>query len=258
MDNLYLVCGIGTSAATILPLVGLFNAASVSNLHANLEGIVFKNIVKLIVLVLFFGAVSFKAYAYDNGDFQIWHTDSEDIKIGKSTKFTMEQEFRFGEDASELFYQHYDWGFAWAFDKRLEIALGYRLIYEKYKHKWREEDDPYTNITAKFDIWKFMFEDRNRLEYRHFRYKDDFVRYRNKFTLKYPFDFKKITPYVSDEIFIASNATGFNENRFSSGLEFGLTKYVKADIYYMIRSMRGVGDKWSDANVLGTKLKISF
>jgi len=200
------------------------------------------------------------SYAYDNGDFQIWNAESEDVKIGKDTKFFMEQEYRFGEDASELFYQHYDWGFSWAFDKRLEMALGYRLVYERYKKKWREEDAPFGIITAKFDIWKFAFEDRNRLEYRHFRYRDDFLRYRNKFTLKYPFEFKKIkiTPYVSDEIFIGSNATGFNENRFSPGVEFSLTKNVKADIFYMMRSMRVTGDKWSAANILGTKLKISL
>jgi len=219
-----------------------------------------KNVVKLLVLVLCLVGLSFNAYAYENGDFQIWNTDAEDIKIGKDTKLTMEQEFRWGGNASEFFYQHYDWGFAWAFDKRLEIALGYRLIYEKNKQKWREEDDPYTNITAKLDIWKFKLEDRNRIEYKHFRYKDDFVRYRNKFTLKYPFDFKKIkiAPYVSDEIFIASNATGFNENRFCSGLEFGLTKYVKFDIYCLLKNNRIKADKWSRANVLGTKIKIMF
>ena len=220
----------------------------------------FKNIIKFVVLVSCLAAVSFEAHAYDNGDFQVWQTDSEDVKIGKDTKLTMEQEFRFGENASEFFYQHYDWGFAWAFDKRLEIALGYRLIYEKYQHKWKEEDDPYTNITAKFDIWKFKFEDRNRIEYRHFRFKDDSMRYRNRVVLKYPFDFHtiKIAPYTSDEIFVSSDGTGFNQNRFQSGLEFELTRYVKADISYMLQSMRGKGDKWSEANVLWTKIKVAF
>lgn len=214
----------------------------------------------IIAIILCLVISSLKAYAYEDGDFQIWQTSGEEIKIGKCTKFTMEEEFRFGENASELFYQHYDWGFAWAFDKRLDIALGYRLIYEKYKRKWREEDDPYTNITAKFDIWKFKFEDRSRIEYRHFRFKEDSMRYRNRFALKYPFDFHtiKIAPYTSDEIFVSSDGTGFNQNRFQSGLEFELTKYVKADISYMLQSMRGRDDKWSEANVLWTKIKVSF
>ena len=172
----------------------------------------------------------------------------------------MEQEYRFGENASELFYQHYDWGFAYSFDKRLEMAFGYRMVLERVKHKWMESDEPYTNITAKLDIWKFKFEDRNRIEYRHFRFAPDNARYRNRFMLKYPFDFKtiKIAPYVSDEVFVISNGRGFNQNRLQSGIEFGLTKYVKADIAYMLQSVRANGDKWYDANVVWTKIKIAF
>ena len=206
-----------------------------------------KNIVKLKVLIfLCLGAGNLRAFAYDNGDFQIWHTESQEVGIGKATRLTQEQEWRFGGYASELYYQHYEWGVVWGFDKRLDIGLNYRQIYDKYKHKWREENRPHANATVKLDLWGFKFDDRNRIEYRHFRYKNDFIRYRNKFTLKYPFDFRsiKIAPYTSDEIFISSNATGFNENRFYSGLELGLTKYVKADIYYLLRSSKIAGDKW--------------
>ena len=221
-----------------------------------------KGRVGLVVLTLCLAAAAFKAYAYDNGDFQIWNTDYEDINIAKDVKFSMEQEFRFGENAHELYYQHYDWGFVYGFDKMLDLGFFYRLVLEKFQHKWREEDQPNVNATVKLDLWKFKFDDRNRLEYRHFRYKDDSMRYRNKFTLKLPFDFAKmkirISPYSSDEIFISSDSTGFDENRFSSGSEFDLTKYVKADIYYMFKSNRVRGSKWNSANVLGTKVKIAF
>lgn len=204
--------------------------------------------------------IALNAYAYDNGDFQIWNTDYQNIEVIKKIKLSMEQEFRFGENASELYYQHYEWGVVFGFDRMLDLAFCYRLVLDKYKHKWREEDQPNVNATLKLDLWKFKFEDRNRLEYRHFRYRDDFIRYRNKFTLKLPFDFKKIkvSPYASDEIFISSNATGFNENRICSGVEFGLTKYVKFDTYYLFKSNKVKGDKWNSANVLGLKLKIAF
>lgn len=220
----------------------------------------FKKTARLAVLALCLAAVPADLYAYDRGDFQIWNTEYEDIKIYKNVKFSMEQEFRFGENATELYYQHYDFGFVYGFDKMLDLGFSYRLVYERYKQKWREEDIPNANATLKFDLWKFKIDDRNRLEYRHFRFREDFIRYRNRFTLKYPFDFAgiKVSPYAGDEIFISSNGTGFSENRFSSGVEFGLTKYVKADLYYMLKSSRVSGDKWTDANVLGTKLKIAF
>lgn len=219
-----------------------------------------KAVIRLTVLALCLTTAGFEVYAYDDGDFQIWHTENQDVKIGKGTKLTQEEEWRFGGNASEFYYQHYEWGVVYGFDKRLDIGLNYRQVYEKSKNKWREENRPHVNATLKLDLWKFKLEDRNRLEYRHFRYKDDFIRYRNKFMFKIPFDFRSIniTPYVSDEIFVSSNGAGFSENRFYSGLEFGLTKYVKADIFYLLRSNRGRGDKWSCANVVGTKVKISF
>ncbi len=220
----------------------------------------FKSMGRLAVLVLCLLLSGASLYAYQDGDFQIWDTNAQDVKIGKATRFTLEEEFRFAESATEFFYQHYDWGFAWAFDKRFELALGYRLVYERAKHKWMESDEPYINLTWKQDIWKFKFDDRNRIEYRHFRFAPDQVRYRNKFTFKYPFEFKgmKIAPYTSDEIFVVSNGRGFNQNRFQSGLEIELTKYVKFDVSYMLQSVRGKGDKWYEANVLWLKNKISF
>jgi hypothetical protein len=89
---------------------------------------------------------------------------------------------------------------------------------------------------------------------------EDIQRYRNSFVLKYPFEFHtiKIAPYTSDEIFVSSDGTGFNQNRFQSGLELELTKYVKADISYMMQQARGKNDKWSEANVLWTKSKVAF
>lgn len=219
-----------------------------------------KKILSAIIISLLLAASCSSAYPYQDGDFQIWNTNAQEVKIGKATKFTMEEELRYADTASELFYQHYDWGFAWAFDKRFELGLGYRLIFERYKAKWRESDEPYTNLTWKQDIGKFKFEDRNRIEYRHFRYAADHIRYRNKFAIKYPFAFKgmKIIPYISNEIFIASNGQGFNKNRMQSGLEIELNKYVKFDVAYMLQSSRGNSDKWTDSNVLWLKNKISF
>ena len=116
------------------------------------------------------------------------------------------------------------------------------------------------NITPKIDLWGFKLDDRNRIEYRHFRFADDQARYRNRLTVKYPFAFHsiKIAPYVANEIFISSNGTGYNQNRFQSGLEFELTKYVKTDISYMMQQVKGKNDKWAEANVLWIKIKVAF
>ncbi|MFA6320623.1 MAG: DUF2490 domain-containing protein [Candidatus Omnitrophota bacterium] len=217
---------------------------------------------KIFVVMTMLTLISapFKVYAYEKGDFQIWNTDTEEVKLYKGVKLAMEQEFRFGENASEFFYQHYEFGVVFGFAKVLDLAFCYRLVLDRVKRKWMEEDMPNVNATLKHEIGKLKLEDRNRIEYRHYRYKDDSIRYRNKFTMKYPIGFKsiKISPFASNEIFVSSNSTGYNENRFSAGTEFELAKYVKADIYYMLKSNKVKDYKWTDANVLGTKIKISF
>lgn len=217
-----------------------------------------KAVFVIIGLVLFLAA---KVYAYDDGDFQIWNTDVEEFKINKDAKIALEEEFRWGKNAGEFYYQHYDAGFFYDLRKGLNIGGGYRQVYELISGKFKPENEPYVTATLLWDLEGLKFEDRNRMEYRDFNYKEDSWRYRNKVTLKLPWKFTKIDiqPYLSDEIFIVFGGvpSDLNQNRFSSGIGMNLTRNLKAEIYYMLQSAKSSG-KWIDANVLGMKLKITF
>jgi len=207
-------------------------------------------------LVLFLTA---KLYAYKDGDFQVWNTDTEEFKINNDTKMVLEQEFRWGGSAKDFYYQHYDLGFFYNLQKYLNVGAGYRHVLSKSKGKFLLENEPYITATLLWDIAGFKFDDRNRLEYQHFDYKDDTWRYRNKFTVKLSWKFTKfdIQPYLSDEIFVLfDDSQRLNQNRASAGLGMTLTKNLKAEIYYMLQSSKSV--KWTQTNVLGTKLKLAF
>jgi len=214
-------------------------------------------------IFVIFGLVcvlSVKAYAFDDGDFQVWNTDVEEFKINKDSKIALEEEFRWGDNANEFYYHHYDIGFFYNLKKYLNIGGGYRHVYELKGGEFKLENEPYLTATLLWDLKGFKFDDRNRLEYRHFDYQSDSWRYRNKITMKLPWKFTKmeIQPYLSDEIFISfGGISQFNQNRFSSGLATDLTKNIKAEIYYMLQSTKS-SEEWVDANVLGTKLKIAF
>jgi len=215
---------------------------------------------KLFVLTFFLAIISTKVYAYDDGDFQAWNTDVEEFKINDDSKIALEEEFRWGDNANEFFYHHYDLGFFYNLKKYLNIGGGYRHVYELKKGKFKIENEPYVTLTLLWGLLGIKFEDRSRMEYRHFDYQTDSWRYRNKFTVKSPWKFTKIEiqPYVSDEILVGFGTTNqLNQNRFSSGLAMNLTKNIKAEIYYMLVTSKSAGI-WTDANVLGTKLKIAF
>jgi hypothetical protein len=219
-----------------------------------------KILIVVLILGLFLILLNIRTYAYDDGDFQVWNTDVEEFKINKDAKIAFEEEFRWGDNANEFYYHHYDVGFFWNLKRYFNIGSGYRHIYELKKGKFKLENEPYLTATLLWDLLGFKFEDRNRMEYRHFDYQSGSWRYRNKVTMKLPWKFTKmeIQPYLSDEIFVGFGGTNqFNQNRLSSGIGTDLAKNIKAEIYYMLQSAKSSG-KWMDANVLGTKLKIVF
>jgi hypothetical protein len=216
-----------------------------------------KQIVLVGALLLIVTAM---AYAYDDGDFQIWNTDVEEMKINDKSKVAFEQEFRWGDNADEFFYQHYDIGFFYNLKKYLNVGGGYRYIYESKKRRFRLERAPYVMMSLLWDSKGFKFEDRRRLEYRSFQYQADAWRYRNKLSMKCPWKYTKmeIQPYLSDEMLFSLSATNqLSQNRASAGIGMNLTKNVKGEVYYMLHTMKSSG-KWIDANVVGTKLKIAF
>jgi len=213
---------------------------------------------------LFLVSLDIKAYAYDDGDFQIWNTDIEEVKINQDLKITLEEEFRWGDNASDFYYQHYDLGLSFSLNKNLNFGTGYRHVLEKKSvrkvTKFRVENAPYLTLTLSWNLAGFKFDDRSRLEYRHFNYQSDSGRYRNKLTMKLPWKFTriKIQPFVADEILAGfGGISRFNQNRFSSGLGMSLAKNAKAEIYYMLLNTRS-SRRWPSTNVLGAKIKISF
>lgn len=219
-----------------------------------------KILIAAFILSLFLVNVSSRIYAYDDGDFQVWNTDVEEFKINKDSKIALEEEFRWGDNANEFFYHHYDIGIFYDLRKYLNIGGGYRHVSELKKGKFKLENEPYMTLTLFWDLKGIKFEDRNRMEYRHFDYQADSWRYRNKITMKMPWKFTRIQlqPYLSDEILVGfGTANQLNQNRLSSGFGMNLGKNIKAEIYYMLQSTKSSG-KWTDANVLGTKLKILF
>ena len=138
---------------------------------------------KLVILGLFLGLTSLKVYAYDDGDFQVWNSDVEELKINKDSKVAFEEEFRWADNANEFYYHYYYAGFFHNLKKYLNIAGGYRHVYELKKGKFKLENEPYLAATLLWDLLGFKFEDRNRMEYRHFDYQADSWRYRNKLTI---------------------------------------------------------------------------
>ena len=215
----------------------------------------------LVALVILFCAplVSIDVFAFADGDFQVWNTEKIEVKINDRLKLTAEEEFKWGDDASNFYYQHTDVGFVYALNKYVDGGLSFRHINEKSKGQWKKEERPHINVTLKTTWQGFKLSDRSRFEYRIREKKHGRWRFRNKVTVKAPWKFTRwdVNPYVADEIFIDMPTGEFTRNRLYLGTGMHIIGPFYGDIYYLWQTT----DKksfWQDVNALGIKLALKF
>lgn len=214
-----------------------------------------KIIIFLAVIILYQ-----QSFAFDDDDFQYWNTETVSWKVNDDWKGSFEVEFRYGDNASNSYYQHSDLGFTYSgVGEWLDLGFNYRQIFEEKSSIWRYESVPHLNATVKWQWLGFDLSNRVRFEYREIEEADDAWRYRNKFSIKPNLKLTKleIQPYIEDEIFYDFNVESLNRNRLYSGLNFKLSRNLKASIYHLWQRSES-NDKWKDVYALGTKLTLSF
>ncbi|MDP8266243.1 MAG: DUF2490 domain-containing protein [Candidatus Aceula meridiana] len=216
---------------------------------------------KIIFTLSFVLICASLAFAYDDGDFQIWQTNNASWKISDNWKMSLEDEMWWGDNASDFYYNHTDLGIVYSgLAKWLDIGVNYRGIYSQSKNTWSYEHRPHFNLTLKTKIDDFDVSNRSRFEFRIGEKMEDKFRYRNKTTLRFPWKWTKfeIRPYIEDEIFIESESTEFTRNRIYTGVTFTIAGPVKGELFYMFQLAKSSSAEWNGTNVLGIKTKLSF
>ena len=215
---------------------------------------------KITILIIWIIVLSNYSFATDDGEFQYWNTESVSYKINQDLKMKLEEEFRFGDDGGNLYYQHSDLGLSYSgLTDWLDLAINYRQVFEKKSGEWKYENRPHLNASVAWKMFDIACGNRARFEYRHREDSENYWRYRNKLTVKLPFKFTalEIQPYIADEIFYDFDEETLNRNRLYAGFSLRLFKDLKGDMFYLWQSSKS-NDKWSDIHVLGTKLNLSF
>lgn len=200
-------------------------------------------------------------FAYDDEGFQLWNSAGVSFDINKEWMGKFDEEFRLGNDGGNLYYQHSDIGFIYTgLADWLDLGFNYRYISEKdSRNRWREENRPHFNVTVKSQLFGLDVSDRSRFEFRDREGKENVWRYRNKFTVKLPFEVTslKLQPYIANEAFITLNDDNLDKNRLYFGFPLTLSKNSKTDIFYLWQSSRS-SREWKDISVIGVFLKFNF
>lgn len=202
-------------------------------------------------------------FAFEDEGFQFWVSSSTFLDISKNWEAMFQKEFRLGDDGGTLYYQHSELGAMYkGLAEWLELGFNYRQIFERDNERvWKLENRPHFNITLKGRLSALDLSNRSRFEYRVREDKDDLWRYRDKVTVKLPYEFTglKLKPYVANEVFITLDDYVYNVNRLYSGITFDflLFKKIQADVFYLWQSSKS-SSGWKDIHALGTGLKIRF
>lgn len=225
-----------------------------------------KRLIRLGIVSIFMFSSTLIGYAYNDGDWQYWNTESISGNLTDNLEAYAEAEFRFGDGASEFYYQHTQLELSYSINDWFKIAPAYREVRERYTKTKEEEEDwyaehrPMLNGTVNWKWGDWDFSNRARIEYRMYDIdKDDVWRFRDKITLKSPWKWTalKINPFVSDEVFIQEDKDGIYRNRLYIGVGMKFFEFLKGELFYLWQT-EDKGDNWIDTNVIGTKIKIAF
>ena len=108
--------------------------------------------------------------------------------------------------------------------------------------------------TAKFPLLrKFVFSDRNRVEFHLHSPPPDFVQYRNRMQLEHPLGFYGLHGFLGDEVFYDSQASAWIRNRIYVGVSKEVNKHFKLELYY--GRQNDSHSRPGDLNVVGTSFK---
>jgi len=192
--------------------------------------------------------------AFEQGDQQFWHAEKLSYALSEKRKLTLEQDFRSGNQAADLYYVHSDFGYQQKVNPFLAWGLHFREVFVDGSDGWFPEHRPYGQVVVKVPVGPSSISTRARFEYRMLP-SERKVRNRDMITVKLRRSYTplKLVPYVADEIFYSLKDQELNRNRFYVG--FVVKRFSRGTpvFYYMYQSSLK-NEKWSGINVWGIKI----
>lgn len=192
------------------------------------------------------------AVALPDGDRQIWSAQAVECGISDRWKIKVQEEFRVGEDAEQLYEQFTDLGTSCKATGWLTLGVNYRHVYKRSGTTWKMEKRPHFNVTVGWRLLGFNFKDRSRLERRAYDDREDEWRYRNRLAVSPPktWGVLGVAPYVAGEAFVNLDETDVNRYRLYLGAARRLAGPLGVELYYMVQSTEAEDD-WTDYHVVG-------
>jgi len=188
---------------------------------------------------------------------EYWSTATVSAKLNERVKLNLIEQFRFKSDMGNFYTYVQYFGPSCKVNDYFDLALWYKLVSAKNNGRWTETHRFDIDGTLKLELAGFKFSNRSRFE-RNTDKPSWLYRDRVKITKKIKLFNRNFTPFVSNEFFFdLEPIDGYHENRASVGISTDFIWGSKFTISYMSRTKKANGN-WSNANVLGTTVGLSF
>lgn len=206
------------------------------------------------------------AYAQQN-DFGVWGSIAVTHKFSRRLSASVEEQFRFNQNASNLVQYFSDAGLEYSISKKFKVAICYRFINSYQYTYYSKRHRLYADLSYKTKISLLQLLLRTRLqEQQQDIFSSEHGRIpawysRNKITAKIDLN-KKYAPYLSAELFYmlsAPNEDGglIDKMRYAAGVQYEFNRVHAVDFYYMIQQDKNVNDPVTDF-VVGLGYVFSF
>ena len=211
----------------------------------------------LLPALLVVGLLGISCSCWAADDWQYWSQFEVKSSINANLDFKVKPELRYNNDINDHYYTHFEVGIDWKINDWFVFGPYYRHVNQKKGDDWQVEYRPHLNGTFSGKFLGLSVSDRNRMEYR-FKEDKEFLRYRNKATVKLPkYTQFKIQPYVAEEPFYDFDADEINKNRLYAGADLQILTGFKASVYFIYENNLK-DDEWTSISILVTALKYSF
>lgn len=205
--------------------------------------------------------------AAQQNDFGIWASVAARHKFSQKLTATVEEQFRFNQNATAIAQYFTDAGIEYSLSKKFKVALNYRFINNFQNTYYSKRHRFYADLSYKVKYSRFQFLLRTRLqEQQQDIYSSDHGYIpawysRNKLTVKLDLN-KKYTPYASVEAFYmisTPNTDGsfIDKMRYAAGFEYEFNRVHALDLFYLIQQDKNVNKPVTDF-VAGVGYVFSF
>lgn len=216
----------------------------------------------LFVKALLFSGVLLASNLEQQDDFQVWYLQHFNQTINPRFSLYVDNEYRFGADASIFYLTYIQPGIIFKLCPKLEVWSAYRYLrnLSARERRWETTHGPVIDLILRGEILGWEFADRSRIQYLVRENAPNAWEYRQRLRLWAPWTFSKghIRPWIQDEIFIREYR-GFFQNRLGFGGELFFSKKVHANPLYILRHIElGSTGKWQRQHIFQLHLAFFF